>query len=477
MKAVLHHFEQISRIPRCSGQEEKVRDFLRQWAGNLGFAAKCDGAGNLLVTVPASPGQEAAPVIVLQCHMDMVCEKDQDSSHDFAHDPLRLCYDGEWLRAAGTTLGADNGAGLAIAMAMAEDTKLVHPPLELLFTVDEETGLNGAASLQPGFFSGRALINLDSEDEGIFTIGCAGGRDSCLFLPVRYEKFPSSAIPYEVRVHGLQGGHSGINIGEQRGNANVLLARLLSGLRQRTDLCLASLAGGSAHNAIPREAVACFTAPAAAGTLLEEFVRQWRLTLRQEYVNEPGLAVALVRGVKAPDHVYSAAATDKLLDLLAAAPDGVMAMSREVKGLVETSVNFATIGEKDGEICLLFSQRSSKEESLRWLTRGIESLARLAGCRIMTSQGYPGWQPDMQSDLLARARKVFQEHFGKEAGIEIIHAGLECGIIGAKYQGMDMISIGPTIRNPHSPDERLHIPSLAKIAEFTGALLASYCAV
>jgi len=475
MQAVVDHFRELSRIPRCSGHEEKAREFLQDWGRKNGFSSRTDAAGNLLVSVPASPAQEQAPVIVLQGHMDMVCEKNRDSGHDFSIDPLRLRFEGEWLQAAETTLGADNGAGLALAMALAEDHDLAHPPLELLFTVDEESGLTGASSLASGFITGKVLINVDSEDEGVFTIGCAGGRESTMVFPLRFEPFPETGLLFELKVTGLQGGHSGVNINERRGNANVLLARLLAALHGLTEIRLAAISGGSAHNAIAREASARFAAVPADEPRLTDLVRRLQERLSQEYPNEPKLRLSLQTVPETMDRVFSREITDRLIDLLQASPDGVMAMSREAPGLVETSVNFATIREKGEELHLLFSQRSDKAYGIDGLSDRISSLARLAGAGVLIGNGYPGWQPDLDSDLLARSKRIYRELFTTEPVIEIIHAGLECGIIGAKYQGMDMISIGPTIKNPHSPDEKLHLPSLEKIYRFTAALLGTYC--
>ncbi|MBU4264027.1 MAG: M20/M25/M40 family metallo-hydrolase [Proteobacteria bacterium] len=319
------------------------------------------------------------------------------------------------------------------------------------------------------------LINVDSEDEGVFTIGCAGGRESTMVFPLLFEPFPESGLLFELKVSGLQGGHSGVNINERRGNANVLLARLLGQVHAQAEIRLAAIFGGSAHNAIAREASARFAADRADGPRLTELVRLLQERLSQEYPNEPKLAVSLQTVPETMDRVFSREIMGRLVDLLQTAPDGVMAISREVPGLVETSVNFATIREKDEELHLLFSQRSDKEYGIDGLSDRIASLARLAGAGVLIGNGYPGWQPDLDSDLLARSKRIYRELFAAEPVIEIIHAGLECGIIGAKYQGMDMISIGPTIKNPHSPAEKLHLPSLEKIYRFTAALLGSYC--
>ena len=472
-QAVLARFEKISRIPRCSGHEEKIGEFLRDWAAARGFPARMDRVGNLLVMVPASPGRENGPVLVLQSHQDMVCEKNPASRHDFSRDPLRLRHDGDWLRAEGTTLGADNGIGIAIAMALAEDRELAHPKLELLFTVDEESGLTGAAHLEPDFFSGRVLLNLDSEDEGVFTIGCAGGRDCELLLDLAHAAWPAGHRGYELSVAGLQGGHSGVDIHEQRGNANVLLARTLAELRRIGIFHPVDLHGGSAHNAIPREASARLALPASEAPRFVASLEEWAASVRRDFPHEPHLAITL-EGRDEAARIISPETAGRILDLLLVAPDGVMAMSREVDGLVETSVNFATIRQRDGQLSLLFSLRSDKPGGIAWQAARLEGLARLTGGRFNSGSGYPGWQPDPDSPLLARAQQVYRQLFGREAAIEIIHAGLECGVIGARKPGLEMLSLGPTVKNPHSPEERLFLPSLDRFCLFIRELLASF---
>jgi len=473
-ETALANFARISRIPRCSGQEGPIRDFLIAWARELGLPSKTDQAGNLLVTVPATPGRETAPTLVLQSHLDMVCEKTPESTHDFSRDPLRLFTDGDWLRAADTTLGADNGIGIALAMTLAEDRELAHPQLELLFTVDEETGLSGAAALVPGFFSGRVLLNLDSEDEGVFTIGCAGGRDSELQLDLEYAAWPEGWCCHTLTVAGLRGGHSGVDIHEGRGNANVLLARTLAELARSSTFNLVDLHGGSAHNAIPREASAHLAIPAAAGPQLAEEMAAWSATVRRSYPHEPNLHISLGDPEGGTGRIIKPQLAGKILDLLLAAPDGVMMMSKEAPGVVESSVNLATIREGEGRLTILLSHRSAKEAGLAWLVAKTEALARLAGAKISSGDGYPGWAPEPDSPLLARVQQVYRRLFGQEATIAIIHAGLECGIIGAKNPGLAMLSLGPTVKNAHSPEERLHLPSLERFCPFIRELLASY---
>ncbi len=471
---VLANFAEICRIPRCSKHEEKIRAYLRQWAEKKNFTVRQDRVGNLLIRIPAGPGREAAPTLVLQAHLDMVCEKLPESDHDFSRDPIRLRYDGDWLLAVDTTLGADNGIGLALALAIAEDRELLHPPLELLFTVDEESGLTGAANLEAGFFSGRILLNLDSEDEGVFTIGCAGGRDSELLLPLGYEAWPEQHRLYELKIKGLRGGHSGVDIHEQRGNANVLLARTLGVLRKSADFRLVDLAGGSAHNAIPREAWARLAIKETERQRLAVSLDEWRQILTRAFPDEPELELTLSAASSPAERVFSPTTTDNVLDLLLTAPDGVITMSKSVAGLVETSVNLATIRVKPGQLIILFSQRSDQVAGLDWLTARLAALARLAGGRLVTGGGYPGWQPDPDSPLLDRARQTYLKLFDTEPRIEVIHAGLECGLIGVKKPGLEMLSLGPTIKNPHSPREKLHLPSLDRFCRFLREFLASF---
>lgn len=472
-ETVLANFIQISRIPRQSGEEEQIRAFLIAWATGLGFATRTDPAGNLLVVVPASPGRESAPTVVLQSHLDMVCEKTPASSHDFRRDPLRLYSDGEWLRAEGTTLGADNGIGIALAMALAEDRELARPALELLFTVAEETGLSGAGQLAPDFFSGKILLNLDSEDEGVLIIGCAGGRDSELRLDLEFAPWPEGFTPCQLTVAGLAGGHSGVDIHEQRGNANVILARALAELGDGCQLELAHLDGGSAHNAIPREAQALLAVPAGELERLQSRLAEWATTLRKAMPHEAKLVIAL-SAVAAPGQIYRPELGRRVRDLLLAAPDGAMAYSKVAPGIVETSVNLAIIREENGELVILLSQRSDKPQGLNWLIAKSEALARLVGATITTGDGYPGWPPDPASPLLAKAREVYRELFGTEPTVRLIHAGLECGIIGSITPGLDMLSLGPTVRNPHSPEERLHLPSLDRFCPMLRALVGSF---
>ena len=473
---ILKLFEQINAIPRCSRHEEAISRWLLEWAAGNRFETAQDAAGNIVIRVPATSGYENASVIVIQGHMDMVCEKTPESSHDFSRDPIRMIVDGDWLKADNTTLGADNGIALAIGMALAENTTIDRPPIELLFTVDEETGLTGAAALAPGFITGRVLLNLDSEDEGVFTVGCAGGRDTRIRLPLQTTRISDPVQRFRLTVGGLRGGHSGIDINAHRANANVLLGRILSRIRESASIRLVEIAGGTAHNAIPRDASVTFICNPAKFDALAHLTEEFQCTVKEEYAaTEKNLFITLEQQ-DMPEERYAVTLEDsiRVVDLIYALPHGVAGTSADVPGLVETSSNLATIAMAGNELDILSSQRSSIPSRLDEINRRIEAVAALAGAKSETGGQYPPWQPDMASPLLARSQALYRRLFGSDPTIQIIHAGLECGIIGATYPGMDMISFGPTLRNPHSPDERLHIPSIGRMWTFLVELLKSY---
>ncbi len=473
-KKILDIFEQINRVPRCSKNEDAIAAWLVAWAKEHSFEVKTDAVKNILIKVPATKGCENAPIIVLQGHMDMVCEKTPDSTHDFKKDPIKHIIEGEWLHADKTTLGADNGIALALALALATDSEIKRPALELLFTVDEETGLTGANALSEGFVAGKVLLNIDSEDEGVFTVGCAGGRDSKISLPLSFENFQSGFAGLTLSVGGLQGGHSGVDIKEPKANANILLARIVKEISNMADFRIVDLKGGSAHNAIPRDASASIAVDSSKVELVKKICNEFGEILKKEYSFEKNLVVTL-KNADNPDKVFTKSSTAETLNLMLALPHGVAEMSRDIAGLVETSSNFATIKVEDGKFKVLTSQRSSVMSRLTWMTDKIESVAKLCNAEVVSGSGYPSWQPDMDSALLKKCLLTYKNMFGKEPVVEIIHAGLECGIIGSKYSGMDMISYGPTIKNPHSPDEKMFLPSLPKIWDFTVELLKSFC--
>ncbi len=480
-RKVLDRFTDINRIPRCSKREGQIAAWLSDWATKWNYAADRDTAGNLCIKVPATKGYETRPGVVIQGHMDMVCEKTPASGHDFNKDSIRLVHDGDWVTAEETTLGADNGIALALAMALAEDSSCTHGPLELLFTVDEESGLIGARDLDPALIEGKVLLNLDSEDEGVFTVGCAGGQETRIRLAVEPEAWPARCGLYDLAVKGLKGGHSGIDINKPRASANKLISRTLAAIPVSSEIQIVSLKGGTVHNAIARDAVCRLIAKPKEGDTLRRVIDTCRDTFNNEYgPHEPALDLMLEPLDAPPENplAMTVADTRKAIRLLLALPHGVARMSADVANLVETSANLATIDytPSNNFLTLLSSQRSAVMSRLAELTAGIESIAELAGATAENQNSYPAWEPDMSSPLLKRCRSVYKDQFGTDPRVIAIHAGLECGLIGAKKSGMDMISFGPTIRFPHSPGERLFVPSIEKVWVFLVRLLASLSA-
>jgi len=457
------HFSRIASIPRPSKQEERISAWVRAVAGEHGWPVDSDRVGNLVIRVPASPGHEGAETVILQAHLDMVCEKNRDTSHDFTRDPLRLKIDGDWVMATGTTLGADNGIGIAAALATASDPSVVHGPLELLFTVDEETSLTGAHGLDGSMLQGRTLLNLDSEEDGKLFVGCAGGADTYLFLePARCAR-TAETHTFRIEVGGLRGGHSGINIHENRGNALKLIGRLLAAtVDAGIDLELADLRGGSMTNAIPRESVATLALP---DDDLDRFrgvvagmVEAFRTELRGI---DDGLEIR-IEPDESPAQVLQRADRDRLLDLLAVLPQGLLGMSTDLPCLVETSNNVAVANGEDGRIRIVTSTRSSVQPTLDAVLASIRAAGNLAVAQVEVHDRYPGWKPDMGSRTLAIVRDVYREVWEHEPEVTAIHAGLECGLLGERVPGLDMISLGPQIEGAHSPDERVQISSVAR---------------
>ncbi len=472
LQKILDIFEEINTIPRKSKHEERISNWLVDWAKKHNLEFKQDSALNVCISVPASPGRENDPVVILQGHMDMVCEKTPESGHDFSKDPIKHIIEGEWMHADNTTLGADNGIGLALSLALATDDSVSHPPLELLCTVDEETGLVGANSIEKDFLTGNILLNLDSEDEGVFTIGCAGGRDVEIKLSLQKETADTPGAVYKISVDGLRGGHSGVDIHEARANANIILAKILKAITDNgLPLRLVDIAGGSAHNAIPRNSCATVLVPESDTETFKSTFESTAAELEnQTKQSDPDVRISLSESEKG-NAVYTVDDTNRAIGLLNALPHGVAKMSEDMEGLVETSNNFATINLADDTITILSSQRSSVETELSAIVSRVESIAAEYQASYTTNEGYPGWQPNPSSPILGVCKEVYKNLFDKEPHVEAIHAGLECGIIGSKFENMDMISLGPTIKNPHSPEERLYLPSVPKIWEFLVALL------
>lgn len=459
---VWRYFAEVSRIPRCSRNEEQVGDYVVEVAKGLGLEVERDGAGNVIVRKPASPGLEDAPIVVLQSHLDMVCEKNSDVDHDFQREGITLVVDGKWVRACGTTLGADNGVGVATMLAVMETT-FDHGPLELLFTVDEETGLNGASSLSPDALKGRLFLNLDSEEEGELCIGCAGGADTNMSLPLTpVDPSTLDVAAVHVRVHGLRGGHSGVDIHEGRANAIKVLARVLMRGMETSGgrIHLAEMEGGNKRNAIPREARVVVLVPVdSIETFMLNAGEEADAIAFEHRSVEPHFHVD-IEAVGMPARAFDPDSSTRALRALHALPNGVMAMSHEIPDLVETSTNIGVIGLESDALKVTISTRSSIRSALEWVRGMHRTIAVLAGGEVEELDGYPGWTPDLGSTTLRIVKAVHADLFGEEPQVKAIHAGLECGILKDKYPDMDMVSFGPQIENPHSPDERVRISSV-----------------
>lgn len=474
-KPLWTHFESLTKIPHCSKNEAEILAFLKKWAEDRCLEYREDTAGNLVLLRPGSSGGESAPPVVLQGHVDMVCEKNRDTDHDFSKDPLKLKIEDDYLLADGTTLGADNGIGVAAAMAALETPDNVTlPPLECLMTVDEETGLTGAFALDPDLVKGRTLLNLDTEEWGSLYVGCAGGGDSTLSLPLKFDPAEEPFQAWELVIEGLQGGHSGVDIHEERANAVKLLSRLLYKLSQeRLRYQLVELHGGDKHNAIPREARATLLFSQRKLALIEKLLKDWEKGLKDEYATrEPGLKVVLNHLEKKPAKAMRVTYRDRLLAMLQALPHGVIKMSHDIKGLVETSNNVASVKMNGNKVNVVCSTRSSVAAALESQRERIAVIGTMCHAEISQHEAYPGWQPNLDSQVLKLTKEVYKNRYGEEPNVEAIHAGLECGIISEKFPGMDAISLGPTIQYPHSPGERVQISTVGKFYELLMDLLA-----
>ncbi len=462
-RSVWGHFAALAAIPRPSGQEEKAAAFVIRVGESVGAAVRRDARGNVVLAVPASKGRERAATLILQTHLDMVCEKNRDVVHDFDRDPIRPRIEGDWVHATGTTLGADNGIGVAAALAAATDPAVKHGPLELLFTLDEETGLTGASALDPAILNGRMLLNLDSEEDGVIFVGCAGGEDTLIDLKPSYRAPEFAGPALRLEISGLRGGHSGLNIIENRGNALKLAARVLSALADEgVSFDLASIAGGSKHNAIPREAEAVIVPDPKSGERLRAVTEKQLSGFRVELAKiDDGLSVTW-KECPAPARVLSISDRDRLLRLMLALPHGVLGMSQDIPGLVETSNNLAVVKPDNGTVRLVTSSRSSVAPSLAYVLSQVRAAAVLAEGKITLKDGYPGWKPNMDSKALAVVRDVYRAQWKREPRVTAIHAGLECGLLGEKIPGLDMVSFGPQIEGAHSPDERVSVPAVAR---------------
>ena len=461
-EVLFHYFEEICKVPRPSKKEEKIIAYLKEFAEKHKLAWKQDEAGNMLIKKAATLGNEGMKTVILQSHVDMVCEKNSDVEHDFLTDPIQLVIDGEWLKAKGTTLGADNGIGVATQLALLAATDVAHGPLECLFTVDEETGLTGAFALQAGFMDGDILINLDSEDEGELFIGCAGGAGTVAEFAYQPIQAPQDYFYFRVGFKGLTGGHSGDDINKNRANANKLLNRFLSQLAAKYDFYLCQIDGGNLHNAIPREASALCAVPMANKESVRIDLNVYTAEIENEYsVTEPKLKSEL-SSEPVCKQAIDRAVVSKFLQTIYAVHNGVYAMSQDMEGLVETSSNLASIKQSETSIKVVTSQRSSILSSRIDISETVRSTFLLGGATVTTGDGYPGWKPNPASPILKLACESYERLFGTAPKVKAIHAGLECGLFLEKYPSLDMISFGPTLRGVHSPDERMLIPTVAK---------------
>ncbi|MGD0339526.1 MAG: aminoacyl-histidine dipeptidase [Bacteroidota bacterium] len=470
-KKIWEYFAELSTIPRGSKNEAKAAAYIVGVAKKLGLEVQKDTAGNVVVRKPAGAGRENAPMVALQGHLDMVCEKNKDKVHNFEKDPIVLRRNGNFLTADGTTLGADNGIGVCTALALMEEQSVLHGPLEFLFTIDEETGLTGANNLKDDFVKSRTLLNLDSEEEGILYVGCSGGGDTVGTLHVEFEAMPAQSIAMNLKIGGLRGGHSGLEINTGRGNAIKLINRVLYILTEM-GVRLASIEGGNKRNAIPRETETVIVVPKKLVDEVKKVVASCDALFKTEYATVDGgvaLSVTEIKGKRV--RVLKKARQKKLVILLYALPHGVIAMSPDIPGLVETSTNLATINTTRKGIIIATSQRSSVESEKEDVVQMVHSTFVLSGAEVEHGDGYPGWKPNLNSAILKIAKDTYQKKYGRLPEVKAIHAGLECGIIGEKFPGMDMISFGPTLEMVHSPEERVHIDTVKTFWDYLCAIL------
>lgn len=470
-KRVMDFFLEICRIPRPSGSEEKMGEYLMSFAAARGLAAKKDEVGNVLISKLAAPGFEGRQTVILQAHQDMVCEKDATLDHDFMTQPIETYVEDGWLKARGTTLGADDGMGIAMALAILDSKEIEHGPVECLFTVSEETGLTGATCLKPGMMNGKMLINLDSEDEGQIYIGCAGGMNSMIEFEYKSEPVPAGYMFLRVGVDKFHGGHSGDDIEKGFANANKILARFLNTAQDKYDMRLCSISGGNLHNAIPRDATAVIAVPFADREKIRVDFNVFASEVQDEYHVTEREAKFFMESTDAVAECIEPAVARNIIRSVFAVFNGVYAMSMDVPGLVETSSNLARIRTEQGKVTMVASQRSSVESAKYAVQATVAACFRLAGAKVEQSDGYPGWAPNPKSELLDISVRAYKELFGRDPQVKAIHAGLECGLFLDAYPDLDMISIGPTLRGVHSPSERLELATVPMVFDHLLAIL------
>ncbi|NUU97502.1 aminoacyl-histidine dipeptidase [Marinitoga sp. 1138] len=461
---VFKFFEEISMIPRCSGNEKAISDYLVKFAKERNLEYIQDDALNVIIKKPATPGYENVPGVIIQGHIDMVCEKTSDSNHDFSKDPLKLQIDGDFIKATNTTLGADNGIAVAYALAILDSDDIEHPYIEVLMTTEEETGMGGANALDPELLKGKVLLNIDSEEEGIFYVSCAGGLRDIITLPIEFMDAPSGFKSYEIKVFGLQGGHSGMEIIKQRGNANKLLGRVLYDLNKKIEVYGISIDGGDKSNAIPREATAKILAKDK--TKLIEIIDYWKNVFKNEFsITDPDVELS-VNEIEHYNKVMTKDSFEKAINILMLVHDGIQSMSKAIEGLVESSSNLGVVKTFDNRIEFTSATRSSVETLRDLIHNKAEIIAKLNGSKITTNAPYPAWEYKKDSKIRELMKKVYKDMYGKEPEITAIHAGLECGILSGKMKDVDMISFGPNIYGAHTPEEKLSISSTQRVWEF-----------
>ena len=471
-QAIWKNFYLLTQVPRPSGHLEKIQKFLLDWAKEKGIEAILDEAGNVLMRKPATPGMEDCKVVTLQGHMDMVPQKSPESNHNFETDPIEAYIDGDWVRAKNTTLGADDGMAVATIMAIMEANDIQHGPLEGFITADEESTMGGVNDMSTDLLKGDILLNLDNETEGEMMIGSAGGVNLTATLEYKEVEVDAADAAVKVSLGGLLGGHSGLEINEGRGNANKMMARFVQDAIANFDACLASWQGGNMRNAIPREAEVVLTLPKENVEALKEIVEEWRATFTGEYeAIEKGLTFE-VEDVALPAMIVPAEVQDNLVNALCGCHNGVMRFIPEVPSIVETSSNLAIVEIAGGKAMFKVLVRSSRDSMRECCAETLESIFSMAGMRVELDGAYPAWQPNPKSEIVELMRNVYRDLFNAENKVQVIHAGLECGVIGAKYPKMDMVSFGPTMRSPHTPNERCYIPSVEKYWQFVLATLA-----
>ncbi|MDC1105730.1 aminoacyl-histidine dipeptidase [Prolixibacteraceae bacterium] len=465
-QVIWEHFYDLTQVPRPSKHEDAIQDFMVAFGEKLGLETLKDEVGNVLIRKAATPGLEDRKGVILQGHLDMVPQKNSDTKHDFTKDPIDAFVDGDWVTAKGTTLGADNGIGVAAAMAVLSSKDIEHGPVEALFTAEEETGMAGAFGLQPNWIKGDILLNMDSEDEGELYVGCAGGIDASVQFEYDEIVVPADLASYRLAITGLKGGHSGMDIILGLANANKLMVRFLRYATREMDTRLANIDGGSLRNAIPREAFAEVVVPSEQVEILKEKVAEFEAIYKAEFCKkEPNLSFKVEECAK-PASLIDEYTQDNLIDAVYSCPNGVIRMSDDMEGLVETSSNLASVKSNKGVIKVNMLIRSSVESAKMELSERIESLYQMADADVILSGSYPGWKPNLNSPILKEMQEVYNKKWGKIPEIRAIHAGLECGLLGSQYPNWDMISFGPTIRSPHSPDEKVNIETVAKFWEY-----------